>query len=95
VLPLYSLLDGTVDSGGAESGAASVRGTSQGVAPSRNEKSTRSEIATINDELRNDATESENESMGDTGPEPVTPSVSCSFQYNSIGHENLGFSSIL
>lgn len=68
---------GTCEAGGAESGAASVRGTSQGVAPSRDEKSTRSEIATSNDQVRNDAAQCENESMGDTGLEPVTPSVSC------------------
>jgi integrase len=60
--------------GGAEEqgGAASARGTSQGAAPSSDDKSSSSAIATSNDEVRSDAKPCEEESMGDTGLEPVT-----------------------
>jgi len=67
---------GSEDSGGAESGAASARGTSQDVVPSSDDKSSSSEVATSNDEMRVSAKSCEEESMGDTGLEPVTPSVS-------------------
>jgi integrase len=65
---------GVEDQGGAESAA---RGTSQDVAPSPDDKSSSSEVATSNDEMREGAKSCEEESMGDTGLEPVTPSVSC------------------
>jgi integrase len=68
---------GAEDQGGAESGAASACGTSQDIAPSCDDKSSRSEAATGNDVMRDNAKPREEESMGDTGLEPVTPSVSC------------------
>ena len=61
--------------GGAESGAASARLTSQDVAPSSDDKSSSPEIAMSNDVVRDDAKTCENESMGDTGLEPVTSGV--------------------
>jgi integrase len=73
---------GREEFGAAESGAASARSDSQGVAPPRGEKSASDEFAAGNDESRKDATWCENEKVGDTGLEPVTPSVSswCSSQ---------------
>jgi integrase len=65
------------DSSAAESGAASARFTSQGVAPLLEEKSPSPEIAESNDAKREDAKLCDNESVGGTGLEPVTPSVSC------------------
>jgi hypothetical protein len=61
--------------GGAESGAASARLASQGVAPCSDGESSTSEIAESNDVVRDDAKPCENESMGDTGLEPVTSRV--------------------
>ena len=61
--------------GGAESGAASARFTSQAVAPSSDEISSSSEIAETNDMVREDAKLCENESMGDKGLEPSTSRV--------------------
>jgi integrase len=63
------------DQGGAESGAASARSASQAVAPRSSENSTSSEIADSNDVVREDANRCEEESMGDTGLEPVTSRV--------------------
>jgi hypothetical protein len=63
------------DQGGAESGAASARSASQAVAPCSEEESASSEIAGSNDEVREDAKPCEDESMGDTGLEPVTSRV--------------------
>jgi integrase len=60
---------------GAESGAASARLASQDVAPSPDENSASLEAARSNDAVRDDAKSCEEESMGDTGLEPVTSGV--------------------
>jgi hypothetical protein len=50
---------------------------SQAVTPSEEEKFPSSEVVGSSDVVREDAKPCEDESMGDTGLEPVTPSVSC------------------
>jgi hypothetical protein len=65
------------ETGGAESGAASARKTSQDVAPCSGSDSANAASAGACDSVRDDAMQCEEVEMGDTGLEPVTPSVSC------------------
>jgi hypothetical protein len=63
------------ETGGAESGAASARKASQDVAPCSGSDSTNATSAGACDSVRDDATQREEEQMGDTGLEPVTSRV--------------------
>ena len=65
------------ETGGAESGAASARKASQDVAPCSGSDSANAPCAGACDPVQDDATQCEEVEMGDTGLEPVTPSVSC------------------
>jgi integrase len=64
------------ETGGAESGAASARKASQDVAPCSGSDSANAASAGACDSVRDDAMQCEEVEMGDTGLEPVTPSVS-------------------